>query len=172
MGGVATGDESETIYMVTSGTHYNGKCCWDYGNAETDNFSHGPGTMEAVYFGSGTGHLAHRGRGKGPWIMADLESGGSGGTPGHWAIKGGNAQSGKLRVLWDGPRPGPPHVKRWPGGKYAPMKMQGAIILGVGGDNSNGAVGTFYEGCMTKGFSTDETDDAVPANIVAAKYAG
>ena len=27
--GVATGDEPETIYMVTSGTHYNGECCFD-----------------------------------------------------------------------------------------------------------------------------------------------
>ena len=28
------GDEPETIYMVTSGTHYNNECCFDYGNAE------------------------------------------------------------------------------------------------------------------------------------------
>ena len=27
--GVATGDEPETIYMVTSGEHYNGDCCYD-----------------------------------------------------------------------------------------------------------------------------------------------
>ena len=27
--GIATGDEPETIYMVTSGTHYNGGCCFD-----------------------------------------------------------------------------------------------------------------------------------------------
>ena len=26
--GIATGDEPETIYMVTSGTHYNGGCCF------------------------------------------------------------------------------------------------------------------------------------------------
>ena len=31
------------------------------------------------------------------------------------------------------------------------MKKQGAIILGTGGDNSNGADGTFYEGVMTSG---------------------
>ena len=31
------------------------------------------------------------------------------------------------------------------------MKKQGAIILGIGGDNSNGSAGTFYEGVMTTG---------------------
>jgi hypothetical protein len=32
--GVATGNDPETIYMITSGTHFNGGCCFDYGNAE------------------------------------------------------------------------------------------------------------------------------------------
>ena len=50
------------------------------------------------------------------------------------------------------------------------MKKQGALILGIGGDNSPLGVGTFYEGCVTKGFSTDATDDALQANIVAAGY--
>jgi hypothetical protein len=27
--GVATGDEPQSMYMVTSGTHYNDKCCFD-----------------------------------------------------------------------------------------------------------------------------------------------
>ena len=86
--------------------------------------------------------------------------GDSGPPPGHWAIKGGDAQSGTLRVYWDGER----------APKYAPMKKQGAIILGIGGDNSDGAVGTFYEGVMTRGYSSDVADDAVQANIVAAGY--
>ena len=47
---------------------------------------------------------------------------------------------------------------------------QGGIILGIGGDNSHGAVGTFYEGVMTSGYSSNETDAAVHANIVAAGY--
>merc|ERR1712151_985835 len=45
--GIATGDEAESIYMVTAGKHYNGGCCFDYGNAETDAKDHGAGTMEA-----------------------------------------------------------------------------------------------------------------------------
>merc|ERR1711924_435082 len=79
---------------------------------------------------------------------------------GHWAIKGGDAQAGKLKVYWDG--------KRAPG--YAPMKKQGAIILGIGGDNSDGAIGTFYEGVITAGSSSAQVDDAIQANIVAAGY--
>ena len=32
---------------------------------------------------------------------------------------------------------------------YDPMRKQGAILLGNGGDNSVGSQGTFYEGAMT-----------------------
>ena len=32
---------------------------------------------------------------------------------------------------------------------YDPMRKQGAILLGNGGDNSNSSQGTFYEGAMT-----------------------
>jgi len=53
---------------------------------------------------------------------------------------------------------------------YDPMKKEGAIILGVGGDNSPTGDGTFFEGCMTSGYPTDAIDDAVQANIVAAGY--
>ena len=71
--GIATGDQPETEYMVTSGTYYNGGCCFDYGNAETNNNDDGAGTMEAVYFGNSTGW--GKGSGSGPWVMADLENG-------------------------------------------------------------------------------------------------
>jgi hypothetical protein len=156
--GMAAGDEAQSIYMVTSGVHYNDKCCFDYGNAELVPVDAGPSTMEALYFGSAKGGLNHGGAGPGPWIMADLEKGlfgcnstvsqeptishafvtamlkgDSGASPGHFALKGGDAQAGPLRVYWDGPRPP----------LYAPMKKQGAIILGIGGDNSMGSAGTF-----------------------------
>jgi hypothetical protein len=122
--GVAQGDASATIYVVTSGVHYNDKCCWDYGNAERVPVDAGPGTMEALYFGSAKGGLNHGGAGPGPWIMADLEKGlwgmnvtasteptishtfvtamlkgDSGPSPGHFALKGGNAQQGSLRCV-------------------------------------------------------------------------
>jgi Alpha-L-arabinofuranosidase B, catalytic len=46
------------------------------------------------------------------------------------------------------------------------MQKKGAIVLGVGGDNSYWGQGTFFEGCMTSGYPSDETDNAVQSNIV------
>ena len=48
-----------------------------------------------------------------------------------------------------------------------PMHTEGAIILGVGGDNSNSSAGSFFEGVMTAGDPTDAADNSVQANIVA-----
>ena len=70
------------------------------------------------------------------------------------------AFAGAFTTLFHGPRPA----------GYNPMKKQGAIILGIGGDNSPRAVGTFFEGIMTRGFSSNDTDDAVAANIAAAGF--
>ncbi|MES1208302.1 MAG: arabinofuranosidase catalytic domain-containing protein [Pseudomonadota bacterium] len=179
--GVATGDQPETEYMVTSGTYFNGNCCWDYGNAETNNTDDGAGTMEAVYFGNYT----HQGKGggTGPWVMADMENGVFAGpsfaanpmvTPltsayvtamvigraGSFALRGGNAQMGTVTTMYDGVR----------ANGYNPMKKQGAIILGIGGDNTAGGQGNFYEGVLTSGAASEATTDAVQANIVAAGY--
>ena len=51
------------------------------------------------------------------------------------------------------------------------MHKEGAILLGIGGDNSISGDGTFYEGVMTSGYPSDATENSVQANIVAAKYA-
>jgi hypothetical protein len=55
---------------------------------------------------------------------------------------------------------------------YDPMRKQGAILLGNGGDNSNGSQGTFYEGAMTAGgtFPSQETNQKIQANVVSVKY--
>jgi hypothetical protein len=71
--GTATGDAAEGIYAVLDGTHYNGGCCFDYGNAETSSTDTGAGHMEAIYFGNIK--VWGYGAGAGPWIMADLENG-------------------------------------------------------------------------------------------------
>ncbi|SAM79674.1 uncharacterized protein UBRO_20565 [Ustilago bromivora] len=78
-----------------------------------------------------------------------------------WAIRGGNAQSGDLSTFYNGQRPQ----------GYYPMNKEGAIILGIGGDNSHSGQDTFYEGVMTAGYPSDTTENAVQANIVAARYA-
>ncbi|KUJ24618.1 putative fungal alpha-L-arabinofuranosidase [Mollisia scopiformis] len=182
--GTATGDGSEGMYAVLDGTHYNGACCYDYGNAEVSNKDTGNGHMEAIYFGTSTSWGT--GAGSGPWIMADMENGlFSGesvtnnaadlsitsrfvtaiikGEPNQWAIRAGNSASGALSTYYSGVRPA--------ASGYNPMSKEGAIILGIGGDNSNGAQGTFYEGVMTSGYPSDATENSVQANIVAAGYA-
>jgi non-reducing end alpha-L-arabinofuranosidase len=81
---------------------------------------------------------------------------------GRFAIYGGNAAAGTLKVMYDGIRPTL--------GGYVPMKKFGSIILGTGGDNSNTAEGQWFEGVMASGAATLATVNALQANIVAAKY--
>jgi hypothetical protein len=84
------------------------------------------------------------------------------GEANHWSIRAGNAQSGGLSAYYSGARP---NVSG-----YNPMHKEGAIILGIGGDNSKGSAGTFYEGVMTSGYPSDATENSVQANITAAGY--
>jgi non-reducing end alpha-L-arabinofuranosidase len=182
--GIATGDQSEGEYAIFDGTHFNAGCCFDYGNAETSNDDTGNGHMEAIYFGNIK--VWGFGTGNGPWIMADMENGLYSGVnagfnsndptisdrfttamieggPNQWAILGGNAQSGSLSTFYSGARP---NVSG-----YNPMHKEGAIILGIGGDNSKGSAGTFYEGVMTSGYPPAATENAVQANITSVGYA-
>ena len=185
--GTAVDDQAEGQYWVINGHHYNSGCCFDYGNAEIDSRDDDNGTMETTYYGNATSW--YRGNGRGPWIMTDQENNLVGcvnpdgskmceklpsinwrfvtatakGEAHHWAAWGGDSQKGPLSVMFDGPRID---------FTYDPMRKQGAILLGNGGDNSVGSQGTFYEGAMTAAgtFPSDATDQLVQANIVAAKY--
>jgi hypothetical protein len=185
--GTAVDDQAEGQYWVVNGHHYNSGCCFDYGNAEIDSRDDDNGTMETTYFGNATGW--YRGPAPGPWVMTDQENNLVGcvttdgtkncpslpiinwrfvtamakGEPHHWTSMGGDAQKGDLKVMFDGPRVD--HT-------YDPMRKQGAILLGNGGDNSVGSQGTFYEGAMTAAgtFPTNATDQLVHANVVAARY--
>jgi len=189
--GTAVDDQAEGQYWVVNGHHYNGGCCYDYGNAETDSRDDGDGTMETTYFGNATAW--YRGQAPGPWIMTDQENNLVGGVtsspndkylpnlpiitwrfvtatadgePHYWRSMGGDAQKGALAVMFDGPRVF--NDRR----SYDPMRKQGAILLGNGGDNSNGSQGTFYEGAMTAPgtYPTREINQKVQANVVAARY--
>jgi hypothetical protein len=53
---------------------------------------------------------------------------------------------------------------------FVPMKKQGSIILGIGGDNSASGGGQWFEGVMASGAATLVTVNAIQANIVAARY--
>jgi non-reducing end alpha-L-arabinofuranosidase len=184
--GVATGNDAEGVYMVCSGKHYNQWCCFDYGNAQTNNTAKGPATMESVYFGNSKqwGY----GSGSGPWVMNDCEFGIQAGvdpngtkgvwmgnttiiadyvtgivksdTSNLWAIRAGDATKDTLKTMYRG--------RQYPG--YFPKKLEGAIILGIGGDNSHTGEGTFFEGAMTRGMPTDATENALQENIIAAGY--
>ena len=181
--GLAKNDEAEAMYAVFDAKRYNQWCCFDYGNAEISGKDDGNATMEAIYFGNSTQWT--RGGGSGPWVAADLENGMFEGDSTNaasntsinssWAyltamlkgpsgnamgLKAGNSQSGALETKWNGKRP--------PG--YSPKKLNGAIILGTGGDGSNNAKGTFFEGAITSGNPPDSVDDQIQANIVAAGY--
>ena len=189
--GTAVDDQAEGQYWVISGHHYNSGCCFDYGNAETDSRDDGDGTMETTYFGNQPAW--YHGEAPGPWIMTDQENNLVGcvnddpndkfcegletitwrfvtatadGEPHHWRSMGGNAQEGALKVYYDGGR------IRNERNSYDPMRKQGAILLGNGGDNSNGSSGTFYEAAMTAPgtFPTEALNQEVQANVVAARY--
>ncbi len=188
--GVATGDEAEAIYMVVDGRRYSDQCCFGYGNSEMSGWDEGNGTMECIYFGTDI-TWGGKGEGSGPWVAADLENGMfkcdqggwrsedlqvpsaksidadfvtamvKGPSGNHFTLKAGNAQSGTLVTMWDGSRP--------PNG-YSPKALRGAVILGTGGDGSNGGTGTWFEGVMTIGNPPDEVDELIQANIVAVGY--
>ena len=186
--GIALGAQPEGMYMVTSGKHFNGGCCFDYGNSETDRNADGSGAMDALNLSSITAWGT--GAGTGPWVMADLEYGvfaqnntmknqknpsqtapyvtavlKNNGTS-EFALRGSDATAGNLSTYYKGALPG----------GWSPMKKQGAIVLGSGGDcckpggGANLSAGTFYEGCIVTGYPSDATEDAVQANIVAAGY--
>jgi non-reducing end alpha-L-arabinofuranosidase len=188
LSGIPTGAAPEGLYMVTSGTHVNGGCCFDYGNSETTRTADGPGAMDSINFGTQCWFGGCQGTG--PWVQADLEWGLFPGGSTSWnssqraftskfvtatlknngtsrfAMKGSNAQSGNLYTVWDGALPN----------GYSPMKKQGAIVLGSGGDcckpsgGANASAGTFYEGAMVSGYPSDATENAVQESIVAAGY--
>ncbi len=184
----AVDDQAEGQYWVINGLHFNNGCCFDYGNAEIDSRDDDSGTMETAYYGNATPW--YHGSLPGPWVMTDQENNLVGcvnpdgskfcatlpnidwrfvtaiakGEPHHWTSMGGDAQKGDLSVMFNGPRVN---------ATYDPMRKQGAILLGNGGDNGNGSQGTFYEGAMTAAgtFPADATDQMVQANIVEARYA-
>jgi hypothetical protein len=177
--GMPLGNSSQGIYMLADGTHAGDACCWDFGNVSPDPMTYG--VMNTLFLGIG---FWGRGAGEGPWFLGDFEggvwAGGSGAStatnnnnpsmkvkyafgmlntsPGQYAIKVANLETATaLTVPYDGNSP-----KTW--------NNEGGILLGIGGDNSNNSFGTFYEGAITAGRPTDETDTAVLKNVQAAGY--
>jgi non-reducing end alpha-L-arabinofuranosidase len=125
---------AEGVYMVTSALNLNSKCCFDFGNAETNNLDNKAGHMDAI-------NIMCHGDPCTPDAGLDMEDGiyghlevpagttfvtDMGASDGQhtYAIYQGNAQSGALTSTGVIPLPR----------GYQPMKQEGAIILGIGGD--------------------------------------
>ena len=188
--GTAVGDQAEWMYSIFDTTVYNGQCCNDFGSAETTGNPDSFTSMEAIYYGNAT--MWGKGGGNGPWFSCDYEaviSPGSakvdsnipsfpidkikkfatfilkGFSGDRIALKYGDSTQGGLTVQYDGIR------ARDGSRKGTPMNKQGSIILGTGGDGSAWSTGVWFEGAMTKGCNDDKAvDDAIQANIVAAKF--
>jgi hypothetical protein len=189
--GMPVGKAAQGIYELVDGTHVGETgCCWDFGNATTDPTKYG--LTDALFFGVG---YFGKGSGTGPWFMADLGSGiWAGGSrpddgwvgddvgmpptitsnptmkvPFAFGILKTSATTYAIRVAdveratdlttaWDGALPNTPN-------------SEGGIVLGVGADNSNTGVGTFFEGAITSGYPSSATDLAVLKNVQAVGYA-
>lgn len=168
----AINGQPEGVYMVTSALNLNEKCCFDFGNAEANNLDNKAGHMDAI-------NIMCHGNPCSPDAGLDMEDGiyghlkvpantnfvtdmGASDGQHSYAIYQGNAQSGGLTSTGTIPLPR----------GYQPMKQEGAIILGIGGDNSNWAKGYFFEGLMTKGMPSAQAMEAVQRNIVDAGYTG
>jgi hypothetical protein len=186
---VPTGSASQGIYELADGTHSGTACCWDFGNVTTNPQTYAD--MNTLFFGVA---FWGKGAGNGPWMMADFEAGvwagGSKiGDPGwgglndshpvnnnnislkvpfafgvlktsssEWTLRSADAQaSSSISTAYKGGMP-------------KPISNVGAVVLGVGGDNSNNSWGTFYEGAIVAGYPTDATDLAVFNNIKAVGY--
>jgi len=180
---VPTGSQPEGIYMITSSNLYNNQCCMDFGSGETSHDDTGNGHMNAIYFGSACWFGGCTG--PGPWVEADLENGmyststgpNTASNPGvsypfvsaweknngtsNFTLKYGNATSSGLTTTYSGALPN----------GYSPMHEEADILLGTGGDNSNGDSGEFFEGAVTSGYPSDATENAVQAELNTVGYA-
>jgi hypothetical protein len=186
--GMPRGQEPQGIYMLADGTHVGGACCWDFGNVTADPTQYS--VMNTMFFGQA---YWGRGAGNGPWFMADFEAGvwagGSNpGEPGWGALNDPapiNANNPSLRVrfalgflktatnyalrmadlqtatdlttAYEGPLP-------------KAMNNEGAVVIGVGGDNSNNSFGTFFEGAVVAGYPSSDIELAVMQNVQSAGY--
>jgi hypothetical protein len=193
--GMAIGDDPQGIYMLADGTRTGTACCWDFGNVTTNPKSYAE--MNTLFFGVA---FWGKGAGNGPWFGADFEAGvwmgGSNpGEPGWGGLNDAanapaNPNNPSLRVKFalgfqktaNGPERyalrmadlqtattvTTAYAGNYPAGKH--LDAKGAVVLGVGGDNSNNSWSTFYEGAIVQGYPPDASEDAVMQNLKALGY--
>jgi hypothetical protein len=169
-------------------------CCYDYGNMENHIGDDGPGTMTALYFGDATDWTRGAGNGPwvmldmengvfaGGGSIAILNAGNASVNPNDpslkyaapniitglaktngtstFEIKYGNASTGALSIAWNGSLPTNSNPT-----SYIPLKQQGGISLGEGGDGSAMGTGGFSEGAIIAAQTSDATDNAIQSNL-------
>jgi hypothetical protein len=173
------GNTDQGIYMIADGTHSGSGCCWEFGNASPDPMKYG--LTNALFFGYG---YWGKGAGDGPWFMGDFEgmtwAGGSGDAS---AVNGSNpsmkvpfalgilkTSSARYALRVADLRTASGLFTAYDGASPKTWANLGGIILGIGGDNGNDSFGTFFEGAITSGRPSDNTDLAVFKNIQAVGY--
>jgi len=186
---VPTGSAAQSIYELADGNHSGTQCCWDFGNVTTNPKTYAD--MNTLFFGTA---FWGKGAGAGPWFMADFEAGvwaggAKIGDPGWGGLNDShpvNNNNPSLKVnfafgilktqtsMWSlrmaDLSTASALTTGWVGGMPKTISNAGAIVLGVGGDNSNNSFGTFYEGAIISGYASDATDLAVFQNVKAAGY--
>lgn len=198
--GVPVDQEAQGIYMLADGTRAGNACCWDFGNvtpnpaqfAEMNTLFFGE-----AYWGDGNGAPPWFGADfeAGVWMggsvdgdpgWGELNSANRPPNPNNLSMAGVEFALGFLKTDDDADNT---YVLRMANvstatevqtayrGRYPKLSYaghgadnQGALVLGVGGDNSNNSFGTFYEGAVLAGFPDDATELAVMQNIQAAGY--
>lgn len=193
---MALGDDPQGVYMVVDGKRVGTACCWDFGNVIPDPTTYAE--MNTLFYGKAYwGRGAGNGPWFGADFEAGVWMGGSRpGEPGWGGLNdAANAPPNQnnpamvdakfaLGFLKTAPNPAryalrmadvdkatavtTAYAGNYPSTKH--LDSKGAVVLGVGGDNSNNSHGTFYEGAIVQGFPSDATEDAVFQNVKALGY--
>jgi hypothetical protein len=194
--GMPLDQEPQGIYMLADGTHAGDLCCFDFSNAPTHPASFGSGTalfFGEAFWGTGAGVAPWFGvdLGTGVWMGGSEE-----GDPGSGFIAAASFPPNEenpsmagvefaLGFLKTNDDTDITYALRMADVSAASalttayrglypvtnsLDHQGAVVLGVGGNNENNSYGTFYEGAIVAGFPGDEVELAVLQNIQAVGY--
>jgi non-reducing end alpha-L-arabinofuranosidase len=192
--GIPLHEEAQGLYMLADGTYSGTACCWDFGNVSPDPTRYG--VMNTLFFGKAFWGRGAGGESANPWFMADFEAGvWAGGTnPGDpgWGALTGDHPPNPANPSMKGVKYALGFLKTntnntwalrmadagtanavttaYAGGLPKRMANEGAIVIGVGGDNSNNSWGTFFEGAVLAGFPSDAAELGVLQNIKAVGY--
>lgn len=196
--GVPYDKEPQGLYMLADGTHAGAACCWDFGNVTPNPKSYAEMNtlmLGIAYWGKGAGEGPWYGAdfeagvwmggsnvGDPGWGGLDASAAQKPPNPNNPSMKGVKFALGFLKTtstpvdtyalrmanLATATEPTTAYKGNYPTGKH--IKNMGAVVIGVGGDNSNNSWGTFYEGAVVQGYPDDATENAVMQNLKDAGY--